>query len=62
MSIDMVNEVFNWVVSNGYEDLNEWAADSDYHRHGDTWRNEDGNEVDIWQCAYYAMEASKEDN
>lgn len=61
--MNMMNEVFNWVVANGYKDLNEWACDSDYRRVGrESYRDEDGNDVDIWECAYYAMEASREVN
>lgn len=29
----------------GYQNVEEWAADSDYTRDGDTWRDEHGNEI-----------------
>lgn len=60
--MDMHNKVFNWVVSNGYKNVHDWAFDSDYYHLEGSWYNDDDNKVDIWQCAYYAMEASKEDN
>lgn len=60
--MEMTNAVFNWVVSNGYADLNEWAADSNYRRVGrDSWRDEHGNDVDIWECAFGAMTAARQD-
>lgn len=57
--MDTVNEVFRWVVSNGYASVADWAADSDYRRVGrDRWFDEDGHEVDIWECALGAMRAA----
>lgn len=29
----------------GYQNVEEWAADSDYTRTGDTWHDEHGNEI-----------------
>ena len=58
--MELVNEVYRWLVVNGYEDLNDWGADSDYRRNGDSWFDEDGNEVDLWQCLYDVIQLLKE--
>ena len=48
----------SWLKDCGYLSLYEWGEDSDYHQEDGIWYNEDGDEVNIFECAWYAMEAS----
>lgn len=46
---DRYDEIDSFLRVHGYDSIEEWAADSDYVFHGDEWRDEDGNTVDIHQ-------------
>jgi hypothetical protein len=48
----------SWLSGNGYVDLVEWGFDSDYKMIDGVWFDEMGNEVNIFECALYAMEAA----
>lgn len=48
----------SWLSGNGYVDLVEWGLDSDYSMVDGVWFDEMGNEVNIFECAFYAMEAA----
>lgn len=47
---DRSDEIDAYLRVRDYESVEDWAADSDYVRHGDEWRDEHGNTVDIHQC------------
>lgn len=49
--------VLAWCQRNGYENIEDWARDSDY-RLEEVWRNENGDQVDIYECAWHAMQAA----
>jgi len=46
---DRTDEIDAYLRVHHYESVEDWAADSDYVRDGDEWRDEDGNTVDIHQ-------------
>jgi hypothetical protein len=43
------DEIDAYLRVHHYDSVEDWAADSDYVRDGDEWRDEDGNTVDIHQ-------------
>ena len=47
---DRFDEIDAYLRVRDYESVEDWAADSDYVRHGDEWRDEHGNTVDIHEC------------
>ena len=54
-------KVASWLKDNGYTSLVEWGLDSDYCMDDNgVWYDDDGNAVDIFSQAYYAMEATNE--
>ena len=54
-------KVASWLNTNGYDSLVEWGLDSDYCLDDNgVWYDDNGNEVDIFSQAYYAMEAANE--
>ena len=52
---DVVDE---WVLSDGYVSVEDWAFDSNYRyeKSTDTWFDEGNNEVNIYEQAYAVME------
>ena len=44
------DEIDAYLRVRDYESVEDWAADSDYVRHGDEWRDEHGNTVNIHEC------------
>ena len=50
----------SWLKGCGYLSLYEWGKDSDYRQEGGIWYNEDNDEVNIFECAWFAMEAANE--
>jgi len=56
-------KIAGWLRSNGYDSLVEWGLDSNYCMDDDgVWYDESGNEISIFQSAYYAMEAASYDS
>lgn len=52
----------SWLNKNGYSSIDEWGLDSDYCvDDAGVWFNEDGDEVDLFTAAWYAMEAANGD-
>ena len=47
---DRSDEIDAYLRVRDYDSVEAWAADSDYVRHGDEWRDEHGNTVDIHEC------------
>ena len=58
--MDTKEIIANYLTDNDYKSIEEWAEDSDYcwDKNDLLWRDEHGNEVDIEQCLYYALEAA----
>lgn len=52
--------VASWLNKNGYSTIDEWGLDSDLTCTDGVWYNEDGDEVDLFSVAWYAMEAANE--
>jgi len=54
-------KIASWLKDNGYTSLVEWGLDSDYCMDDDgIWYDDNGNAVDIFSQAYFAMEAANE--
>jgi hypothetical protein len=51
----------SWLASNDYLNLEEWGWDSDYYKDSSgAWFDSLGNEVNLFECAFHAMEAANE--
>ena len=44
------DEIDSFLRLHDYDSVEAWAEDSDYVRHGNEWRDEHGNTVDIHEC------------
>lgn len=54
-------KIASWLKDNGYASLVEWGLDSDYYMDNDgVWYDDNGNAVDIFHQALFAMEAANE--
>lgn len=49
-------DVADYLSANGYQNLEEWAADSDYNYNGGTWRDEHGTTVNPFAQLLAAIE------
>lgn len=49
-------DVADYLSANGYQNLEEWAADSDYTYNGGTWRDEHGTTVNPFAQLLAAIE------
>jgi len=47
---DRHDEIDSYLRTHDYDSVEAWAEDSDYVRHGDEWRDEHGNTVNIESC------------
>ena len=58
--MDKYSVVDEWVLSDGYVSVEDWAFNSNYRyeKRIDTWFDEGQNEVDIYEQAYAAIESA----